>query len=137
MAQGNGKGGISVRSVARNRANGKRYEGELVKVLRSKDINARLGRSNEEGDVILPELNIVIEAKSTDLDRYRISKAMDQFRRLRELDSEVWFAIRYKGNGILGWQFYPIPSKSTVLFRGEGLTLNEFVMLKEREADAV
>ena len=124
-----------MRSVARNRANGKRYEGELVKLLRSKDINARLGRSNEEGDVILPEHNIVIEAKSTDLDRYRISKAMDQFRRLRELDSEVWFAIRYKGNGISGWQFYPIPSKSTTLLRGEGLTLEEFSLLKEKEVE--
>ena len=126
-----------MRSVARNRANGKRYEGELVKTLRSRNINARLGRSNEEGDVILPELNIVIEAKSTDLDRYRISKAMDQFRRLCKLDSEVWYAIRYKGDGISGWQFYPIPINSTVLLRGEGLTLEEFVLLKEKEADAV
>ena len=126
-----------MRSVARNRANGKRYEGELVKILRSRRINARLGRSNEEGDVILPELNIVIEAKSTDLDRYRISKAMDQFMRLCRLDSEVWYAIRYKGDGISGWQFYPIPVKSTVLLRGEGLTLTEFVMLKERRVDAV
>ena len=120
-----------MRSVARNRANGKRYEGELVKTLRSRNINARLGRSNEEGDVILPELNIVIEAKSTDLDRYRISKAMDQFRRLCRLDSEVWYAIRYKGDGISGWQFYPIPVKPTALHRGEGLTLTEFVMLKK------
>ena len=124
-----------MRSVARNRANGKRYEGELVKILRSRGINARRGRSNEEGDVILPELNIVIEAKSTDLDRYRISKAMDQFRRLCRLDSEVWYAIRYKGDGISGWQFYRIPSKPTMLLRGEGLTLDEFVMLKEMEVE--
>ena len=124
-----------MRSVARNRANGKRYEGEPVKSLRFRGISARLGRSNEEGDVILPEFNIVIEAKSTDLDRYRISKAMDQFRRLCRLDSEVWYAIRYKGDGISGWQFYPIPVKPTALLRGEGLTLNEFVMLKEREVE--
>ena len=124
-----------MRSVARNRANGKRYEGELVKILRSRGISARLGRSNEEGDVILPGLNLVIEAKSTDLDRYRISKAMDQCRRLCRLDSEVWYAIRYKGDGISGWQFYPIPVKPTALLRGEGLTLNEFVMLKEREVE--
>lgn len=126
-----------MRSVTRNRANGKRYEGELVKVLRSKGINARLGRSNEEGDVILPELNIVMEAKSTDLDRYRISKAMDQFKRLCKLNSEVWFAIRYKGNGISGWKMYPIPEKPIVLFKGEGLTLDEFVLLKERKVDAL
>ena len=126
-----------MRSVARNRANGKRYEGELVKILRSRGISARLGRSNEEGDVILPGLNLVIEAKSTDLDRYRISKAMDQFRRLCMLGSEVWYAVRYKGDGVSGWRFYRIPSKPTMLLRGEGLTLDEFVMLKERESDAV
>ena len=112
-----------MRSVARNWAKSKRYEGELVKFFRSNDINTRLGRSNLEGEVILPELNIVVEAKSTNLNRYKISKAMDQFRDLRELDSLMWFAIRYKRNGISGWQFYPILSKLTVLLRGEGLKL--------------
>ena len=70
--------------VRNNRKNGKRYEGELVKTLKEMGISSRLGRSNEEGDVILPEHNLVIEVKSTNLrDRYPISKSPDQFFRLK------------------------------------------------------
>ena len=116
------------RNVKNNRKNGKRYEGELVKVLRQNGISARLGRSNEEGDVILPSYNIVIEAKSTNMDRYRMSKSPEQFFRLGKLPLIVFFGIRYKGDGLEGWRFYPLPGNIIVLHKDQGLTLREFVL---------
>ena len=94
--------------VKNNRRNGKRYEGELVRLLRDQGISARLGRSNEEGDVILPEYNIVLEAKSTRLKgKYHISMSPDQYFRLRALGQTVYYAIRFKGKGISGWELLP------------------------------
>ena len=117
--------------VRNNRKNGKRYEGELVKTLKEMGISSRLGRSNEEGDVILPEHNLVIEVKSTNLrDRYPISKSPDQFFLLKNLSQEVWYAVRFKGSGILGWRFFRIPEKIRVLLRTEGYSLDEFVFMK-------
>ena len=118
------------RNVKNNRKNGKRYEGELVRVLRQDGISARLGRSNEEGDVILPDHGIIIEAKSTNLkDRYRISKSPDQYIRLMKLNQDVWYAIRFKGEGPAGWRYYRIPDSITVLRKEEGYTLNEFLFI--------
>jgi Holliday junction resolvase len=121
--------------VKNNRKNGKRYEGELVKLLRGVGIAARLGRSNEEGDVILSSHNLIIECKSTSLnDRFRISKNPDQFWRLKAiqyLGTEVWYAIRYKGKGILGWRFFRIPERVCTLYRDEGFSLQEFLLLQE------
>ena len=117
--------------VRNNRKNGKKYEGELVKSLRNMGISARLGRSNEEGDVVLPEHNIVIEAKSTKRDRYKMSLAVDQYKRLKLLKQEIWYAVRFKGSGISGWRFYPIPSKIRVLLKSEGFSLDEFVFMKD------
>ena len=115
--------------IRRNRQNGKKYEGELVRTLKEMGIAARLGRSNEEGDVILPEINLVLEAKSTHLkDRYRLSKASDQYFRLKRLKQTVFYAVRFKGEGISGWEFYPIPPNIQVLYRHEGLSLKEFVL---------
>ena len=113
--------------IRNNRKNGKKYEGELVRILKEMGISARLGRSNEEGDVILSEFNCIIECKSTNLkDRYRISKSPEQFLRLKNLRQEVWYAVRYKGDGISGWRFYPIPSKIQILFKIEGMGIREF-----------
>ncbi|MHB1507474.1 MAG: hypothetical protein ACYCUZ_05395 [Cuniculiplasma sp.] len=117
-------------NIGNNRKNGKRYEGELIKVLKKNGLSARLGRSNEEGDVILPDFGIIIEAKSTSLkDRYRISKSPDQYFRLLKLSQEVWFAIRYKGNGLEGWRFHRIPETISALKKNEGYTLREFVFI--------
>ena len=128
---------ISVTEVTKtrvkfNRKNGKKYEGELVKILREKGYGARLGRSNEEGDIVITELNMVVEAKSTNLkDRYRISKSPDQFHRLTQLPQNVWYAIRFKGDGVSGWRFYPIPDRIRILFRSEGYSLDEFVLMQQ------
>lgn len=113
--------------IRNNRKNGKKYEGELVKILKENMISARLGRSNEEGDIILPEQNIIIEAKSTKQDRYKMSLAVDQYKRLTLLPQEVWYAVRFKRKGVNGWEFYPIPCSIQLLYRHEGLTLREFV----------
>ncbi len=122
--------------VSNNRKNGKKYEGELVKVLKQCGISARLGRSNEEGDVILPDYGIVIEVKSTSLkDRYRISKSPEQYYRLRKLSQEIWYAVRYKGEGISGWRFYPIPGSIIVLRKNEGYTLQEYVLILGAKID--
>ena len=122
------------KTVQNNRRNGKKYEGELVRTLRDSGISARLGRSNEEGDVILPDHGIIIEAKSTCLkDRYRMSKAPDQFLRLMHLSQNVWYAVRYKGKGLAGWRFYPIPEKIQVLRKEEGYTLKEFLFILEQK----
>ena len=118
-----------ITKVRNNRKNGKKYEGELVRILKDMGISARLGRSNEEGDVILSKFNCIIECKSTNLkDRYRISKAPEQFLRLKSLSQEVWYAIRYKGDGISGWKFYPIPNKIQILYKNEGLSLQELTI---------
>ena len=117
-----------VTRIRNNRKNGKKYEGELVKILKENMISARLGRSNEEGDIILPEQNIIIEAKSTKQDRYKMSLAVDQYKRLKLLPQEVWYAVRFKGKGVNGWKFYPIPCSIQILYRHEGLTLREFVL---------
>ena len=116
-------------NIGNNRKNGKKYEGELVKVLKQDGISARLGRSNEEGDVILPDLGIIIEAKSTNMDRYKMSKSPDQFHRLKKLPQKVYFGVRFKGEGLSGWRFYPIPNGIIVLRKDQGLTLREFVLL--------
>lgn len=117
--------------VRNNRKKGKKYEGELVKILKEKGFGARLGRSNEEGDIILSDLDLIIECKSTSRKGgYRVSKNPAQYFRLRDLPQEVWFAIRWKGQGISGWRFYPIPDKIRVLFRSEGYTLEEFIIMK-------
>ena len=117
--------------IRNNRKNGKKYEGELVKILKENMISARLGRSNEEGDIILPEQNIIIEAKSTKQDRYKMSLAVDQYKRLKLLPQEVWYAVRFKGSGISGWRFYRIPSKIRVLLKSEGFSLDEFVFMMD------
>lgn len=118
--------------IKNNRKNGKRYEGELVKILRESGYGARLGRSNEEGDIVISELNMVIEVKSTNLkDRYPISKSPDQFHRLTQLPQNVWYAIRFKGDGVSGWRFYPIPDRIRILFRSEGYSLDEFVLMQQ------
>ncbi len=121
--------------IRNNRKNGKKYEGELVRILKEMGISARLGRSNEEGDVILSEFNCIIECKSTNLkDRYRISKSPEQFLRLKNLRQEVWYAVRYKGKGPSdGWRFYIIPEKITILYRSEGHSFQEFTFLKQNK----
>ena len=121
-------------TISRNRANGKRYEGELVKLLRGISLDARLGRSNEEGDIILSKFDIIIEAKSTKNAKYNIRKALEQYNRLRKLHAEVWYAIRYKGRGIAGWRLYPMPPKPIMLHPTEGMTLREFALIKEVDA---
>ena len=117
--------------VRNNRKKGKKYEGELVKLLKEKGFGARLGRSNEEGDIILSDLDLIIECKSTHFkDRYRVSKSPEQFYRLKSLPQEIWYGVRFKGAGVSGWRFYPIPDKIRVLFRSEGYTLEEFIIMK-------
>ena len=121
--------------ISRNRANGKRYEGELVKAIRNSGIYARLGRSNEEVDIILPDCNILIECKSTSKKNFTLAHdrgTKDQFFRIRELPGIKFYAVRYKGDGLKGWRFYPIPGSIQVLPRDEGLTLDEFVILVQK-----
>lgn len=113
-------------NIARNRRRGKRFEGELVKLLRGSEIFARLGRSNEEGDLILSELNIVIEAKSTTTNIYRMSMNRSQYIRLSRISQEKWYAVRFMGKHG-GWEFFPFPPSIQVLHRGESLTYDEFV----------
>lgn len=120
------KGLTKTVNIARNRKRGKRYEGELVKLLRESGIFARLGRSNEEGDLILPELNIVIEAKSTTTSIYRMSMNRSQYTRLSRISQEKWYAVRFMGKHG-GWEFFPFPPSIQVLHRGESLTYDEFV----------
>ena len=122
--------------ISRNRANGKKYEGELVKVFRARGIYARLGRSNEEADVIIPELDILLECKSTSRKNFSISlnrKTKDQFRRLHGLRSTVFYAVRYKGDGLAGWRFHSLPDSPCVLRRTEGWSLEEFIFLLRTE----
>jgi Holliday junction resolvase len=114
-------------TLYRNRKNGKKYEGELVKLFRQAGLFARLGRSNEEGDIILPDHNIIIEAKSTNGDRYLMSKNPDQYHRLCKLEQEIWYAVRYKGRG-RGWRFYKLPPSIQVLHEEQSLTFKEFIM---------
>lgn len=127
-------------SISRNRRNGKHYEGELVRALRERGIYARLGRSNEEGDVILPDCGIILEVKSTSRKNFRLSmnqKTKDQFYRLLQLPARVFYAIRYKGKGLDDWRFYPLQDSIQVLHKNEGLVLDEFVLLfTEMEVEA-
>ncbi len=126
-----------VSKLKHNRKNGKKYEGELVKVLREKGIYARLGRSNEEFDVTLPELNVNIEIKSTNFESSWCStfinrKTIDQYHRLRDVPGKNFYAIRWKGQGVKGIRLYPIIpdlEKPPVLYKNEGLTLDEFVFI--------
>ncbi len=120
------KGLTKTVNIARNRRRGKRAEGELVKLLRESGVFARLGRSNEEGDLILPELNIVIEAKSTTLSSYKISTNKSQYRRLSRITQEKWYAVRFMGRHG-GWEFFPFPPSIQVLHRGESFSYDEFV----------
>ena len=132
---------VTKTKVCNNRKNGKKYEGELVKALRRMNLFARLGRSNEEGDIILSENNLIIECKSTILkDRFRISKNPEQFWRLRDIQfrgTEVWYAVRFKGEGISGWRFYRIPERICILFKDEGFTLSEFLFLIREAQNAL
>jgi Holliday junction resolvase len=130
-------------SVSRNRANGKRYEGELVKALRERGMYARLGRSNEEADVILPGPRILIELKSTDR---RVSwtfgntnprKTKAQYHRLKSLNFQVYYAVRFKGTGIGGLRFYSIPQEMRPLRKDDGLTLEEFISMLEGNMEKV
>ena len=126
--------------IGRNRVNGKRYEGEPVKELKQRGIYARLGRSNEEYDITLPELNINIELKSTNRELSWCSTAVnketvDQYNRLRRVPGNNYYGIRWKGKGIKGLRLYPISDieKPPVLYRSEGITFEEFVfMLKSK-----
>jgi Holliday junction resolvase len=84
--------------VGRNRANGKRYEGELVKAIRARGIYARLGRSNEEADVILPN-GMLTEVKSSSRKNFSLNhdrETKDQFHRLLEVPGRVFYAVRYQ-----------------------------------------
>ncbi len=126
-----------MRSVARNRANGKRYEGELVKILRSRGISARLGRSNEEADVILADFNVLIEVKSTSRKNFSLNlnkRTKDQHFRLGTIPAKVFYAIRYKGKGVAGWRFYAFPESPQVLYWNEGLSLGEMAVMLGKEA---
>ncbi len=129
--------------ISRNRANGKRYEGELVKTLRSLKIYARLGRSNEEVDVIIPSANIGIELKSTNRnDSWTFGctnprKTKDQYRRLLLSPMIIYYAIRFKGQGIAGLRLYSIPPEMCSLKKNEGLTLEEFVILVQKNTQEV
>ena len=51
------------------------------------------------------------------------------FERLKDLPASVFYAVRYKGAGLLDWRFHPIPDKVRVLYKNEGLTLDEFVFI--------
>jgi Holliday junction resolvase len=124
--------------MGRNRANGKRYEGEIVKTLRGRGIYARLGRSNEEGDIVIPDLNIILEVKSTSRKNFRMSlnrKTREQYYRLLKVPAQVFYAVRYKGNGLRDWKLHPLPRSVQVLYRDEGLTLDEFLISLEEHKE--
>ena len=126
-------------TVSRNRANGKRYEGEIVKTLRGRGIYARLGRSNEEGDVVIPDHNIILEVKSTSRMNFSVNlnrKTREQYYRLRRVPATVYYAVRYKGKSIAGWRFHAIPESPQVLYRDEGLSLEELTIILEAVQDA-
>ena len=115
-----------------------KYGGELVKILKENRFVARLGQDNEAGDVVLPDLNIIIECKTTSVKGgYRVSKfAIDPatyFKLNRYFPRECWFAIKWKGQGISGWRLYLIPAKLRVLYRSEGYTIEEFTTMKRSE----
>ena len=121
---------IKKAKIKNNRKNGKKYEGELTRVLKEDGLSARLGRSNEEGDVVITDLDIVIEAKSTNNQgKYKMSKSPGQFFRLRKIPQKVYFGIRFKGEGLAGWRFFPLPNSIQVLNKDQGLNLREFVLL--------
>lgn len=116
--------------IKNNRTNGKKYEGELTRVLKEDGLSARLGRSNEEGDVVITDLDIVIEAKSTNNPgKYKMSKSPGQFFRLKKIPQKVFFGIRFKGEGLAGWRFFPLPNSIQVLNKDQGLNLREFILL--------
>ena len=122
----------------RRRKYGEKYGGELVKILKENGFVARLGQGSEAGDVVLPDLNIIIECKTTSVKGgYRVSKfAIDPatyFKLNRYFPRECWFAIKWKGQGISGWRLYLIPAKLRVLYRSEGYTIEEFTTLKRSE----
>ena len=126
--------------IGRNRANGKAYEGELVKELKQRGIYARLGRSNEEYDITLPELNINIELKSTNRElSWKRKDAADQYSRLRKVPGNNYYGIRWKGKGIKGLHLYPISDieKPPVLYRSEGITFEEFVFLSQSKMEQI
>lgn len=125
--------------LLRNHRNGKHYEGELVRALRENGIYARFGRSTEEADVILPDFNVLLEVKSTSRKNFRMSlnqKTKDQFIILLNIPEKVFYAIRYKGNGLADWRFHPLPDSTQALHKNEGLMLEEFMlMFTEKEAN--
>jgi Holliday junction resolvase len=118
-----------------NRKNGEKYGRELAKLLKEKGVVAILSQGNEAGDVVLPDLNIIIECRTTSAKGgYGVSKNnLSQYFYLRGLPQEVWFAIKWKGQGISGWRLYRIPDKTRVLYRSEGYTIEEFIIMKRPE----
>ncbi|MHB1440008.1 MAG: hypothetical protein ACYCSO_05100 [Cuniculiplasma sp.] len=121
-----------ISEIKRNRINGKKYEGEAVKILKESGLGVRLGRSNEEGDVILPNHNIIIEVKSTKKNAFSFNlntQTKDQYYRLTKSMSKVFYWIRFKGEGRNGIRVFHIPNNISILYKEEGLTLNEFLFL--------
>jgi len=127
-------------SWGRNRQNGIKAEGDLVKLLKERGIFSLSLSSNIPGDIIIPLKNIVIEVKRVKkIKTFSFSQPnkIKQYKSLKEYVNNglnVYYAILFYDNindglDINKWRFFDYRDKLYKMKLSEGKTFENFINL--------
>ena len=106
--------------ISMTRFSGTKYETELKKILGQSHVVLNLSPS-EPGDLIIPELKEIREVKSVKGKVFKLShpKERQQLMKLLELcksiDYDLYYDVRFLGNGMSGWRSFHITELFTSL----------------------
>ena len=127
-------------SWGRNRQNGVKAEGDLIKLLRERGIFSLSLSPNISGDIIIPLKNIVIEVKRVKKSKtfsFSHPNQIEQYKSLKEyVDNgmRVYYAILFydnikDGTDVNKWRFFEYRDESYKMKLFDGKTFGYFVSL--------
>jgi len=127
-------------SWGRNRQNGVKAEGDLIKLLKERGIFSLSLSPNIPGDIIIPLKNIVIEVKRVKkIKTFSFSQPnqIDQYNNLKEYVNNglnVYYAILFYDNikdglNINKWRFFDYRDELYKMKLSEGKTFENFINL--------
>jgi len=127
-------------SWGRNRQNGVKAEGDLIKLLKERGIFSLSLSPNIPGDIIIPLKNIVIEVKRVKkIKTFSFSQPnqIEQYKNLKEYVNNglrVYYAILFYDNindglNIDKWRFFDYRDEIYKMKLSEGKTFENFINL--------
>jgi len=127
-------------SWGRNRQNGVKAEGDLIKLLKERGVFSLSLSPNIPGDIIIPLKNIVIEVKRVKKSKvfsFSHSNKIKQYKSLKEYVNngiKVYYAILFYDNindglNIDKWRFFDYKDELYKMKFSEGKTFEYFISL--------